>query len=64
MHAFSGGPAPFSVRKAYWAARGWVLVRMHWRSRPYMKWTGIRDVFVGEYLRRPPGWRYRRLRPA
>lgn len=41
-------------RRWYWSVRGFVLVREHMRSRPYMAWTGIRDVFVREYIRRYP----------
>ena len=57
--AYGASEDPFEFRKRFWWSQGWVLVRQHWRSRPYMRWTGIRDVFIIEYLRRPPGWRKR-----
>ena len=41
-------------RRWYWSLRGYVLVRCHHRSRPYCKWTGIKNVFVNEYIRRYP----------
>lgn len=49
--------ATFDARQLYWRSRGFVLVRSHWRSAPYRAWTGIKDVFVSEYVRRPPYFR-------
>lgn len=58
-HAFSNGEGSFESRKRLWKLLDWVLVRSHMRSRPYMAWTGIRDVPIDEYVRRPPGWKKR-----
>jgi hypothetical protein len=41
-------------RRWYWSLRGLVLVREHYRSRPFQAWTGVKDVYVREYLRRFP----------
>jgi hypothetical protein len=47
----------FEFRRAFFRRLGLVLVRHHWRSRPGMAWTGIRDVYVREYVRRFPRFR-------
>jgi hypothetical protein len=56
MASFSArhSAAVIDARRVYWRSRGFVLVRSHWRSAPYMAWTGIKDVFVSEHVRRPP----------
>lgn len=59
MLTFNIGGSTLESRRRYWAALGWELVVEHNRSRPYMAWSGIRDVFVREYVRRPRNWRYR-----
>ena len=40
--------------RSFFRQRGLVLVREHWRSRPGMKFTGIKEVFVRYYVRRFP----------
>lgn len=47
---------PMGLRRAYYSLFDLVYVRSHFRSRPGMAWTGVRDVFVREHLRRPPYW--------
>lgn len=47
----------FEARRAFYRRLGLVVVRAHWRARPGRAWTGIRDVFVREHLRRWPRFR-------
>lgn len=43
-----------SENRTFWASLDWVYVRRHWRARLGMPWTGIKDVLIDAYLRRPP----------
>lgn len=51
-----GDFSSFSIqaKRNYWSCRGWVYVIRHVRSSPGMAWTGVKDVPVREYIRRPP----------
>lgn len=54
---FTFAAVPFVVRKAWYAAHGWELVREHFRASPGFAGLGLKDVYIAEYLRRPRYWR-------